>query len=188
MTAKLWILLVRIIVAVLMVAAIVVMAVCLKRQGDEKRRLKANYEAEVRRDMSRQQTVDVQELKDYFAKEVEILKANGIKPKNVENIIEVSYIVRDSTRYRDTLIYIYDTVRNAHKADFCVETPCYSIDGQIIDDTLEIYGFAAYDEILVALYKEKRKCLFGKQKVKAVAVSGCSGDTLAILRNLKIEK
>lgn len=178
----------KIIVAVLMVAAIVVMAVCLKKQGDEKRRLKENYEAEVRRDMARQQTVDVQELKDYFAKEVEILKANGIKPKNVENIIEVSYIVRDSTRYRDTLIYVYDTVRNAHKADFCVETPCYSIDGQIIDDTLEIYCFAAYDEILVALYKEKRKCLFGKQKVKAVAISGCSGDTLAILRNLKIEK
>ena len=188
MTAKLWILLVKIIVAVLMVAAIIVMAVCLKRQGDEKRRLKANYEAEVLGERARQQTVDVQELKDYFAKEVETLKQYGIRAKDVENIIEVSYHYRDTTIYRDTLIYIYDTVKSARTADFCVETPCYSIDGRIMDDTLEIYGIAAQDEIIVSLYKERRKCLFGKRRVKAIAVSGCSGDTLAILRNLKIWK
>lgn len=186
--SKLWALVIKIAVAVAMAAAIVVLSVCLKRQGDEKRRIKENYEAEVRRDLARQQTVDVRELKEYFAKEVEILKANGIKPRNVENIIEVSYILKDSTRYRDTLVYVYDTIRNARKADFCVVADCYSIDGRITDDTLEIYGLTAYDDILVALYREKRKCLFEKQRVKAIAISACSGDTLAILRNLKIER
>ena len=186
--SKLWVLLIKIIVSVLMVAAIVIMAIALKKQGDEMRRIKSNYEAEVRQEYAHQQTIDVRELKQYFNKELQILKEQGIKPRNVENIIEVSYIIHDSTRYRDTLVYVYDTVRSVRKADFCVETPCYSIDGQIYDDTLEIYGFSAYDEILVALYREKRKCLFERQKVKAIAISACSGDTLAILRNLKIEK
>lgn len=186
--SRVWILVAKIAAAVIMAAAIVIMAVCLKKQGDEMRRVKSNYEAEVRRDMARQQTVDVQELKEYFSKEVEILKANGIKPRNVENIIEVSYIMRDSTRYRDTLVYIYDTVRMSRTADFCVKADCYSVDGRIYDDTLEIYGLTAYDEILVALYREKRKCLFERQKIKAVAISACSGDTLAVLRNLKVER
>lgn len=188
MTAKLWILLVKIIVSVLMVASIIIMAVCLKRQGDEKRRLKANYEAEIMGERARQQTVDVQELKDYFAKEVEALKQHDIRAKDVENIIEVSYHYRDTTIYRDTLVYVYDTAVEARKADFCVETPCYSIDGQIIDDTLEIYGITAQDELLVSLYKERRRCLFDKRRVRAIAISGCTGDTLAILRNLKVGK
>lgn len=185
---KIWAFVIKIAVVVAMMAAIIIMAVCLKRQGDEKRRIEANYEAEISKDYSRQQTIDVGELKQYFNKELQLLKEQGIKARNVENIIKVSYIYKDTTIYRDTLIYVYDTVRSVRKADFCVETPCYNIDGQIVGDTLEIRGITAQDEILVALYKEKRKCLFEKRKVKAVAISGCTGDTLAILRNLKIER
>lgn len=188
MTKNIWITIAKIAFFALMVAAIVTMSVCLKKQGDEKRRLKENYDIELSKDHARQQTVDVQELKDYFAKEVETLKQHGIRARDVENIIEVSYHYRDTTIYRDTLIYIYDTVRSSKTADFCVETPCYNIDGRIVDDTLEIYGITAQDEILVSLYKERRKCLFGKRLVKAIAVSGCSGDTLSILRNLKVGK
>jgi flagellar basal body-associated protein FliL len=188
MTAKLWIMLIKVVVVVLMVAAIVIMAICLKRQGAEKRRLKENYDIELSKDHSQQQTVDVQELKDYFSKEVATLKEHGIKPRDVENIIEVTYYVRDTTIYRDTLVYIYDTIRNAHRACFCVETDCFNIDGQIVGDTLEIRDIKSYDDILVALYKEKPKCLFGKRRVKAIAISGCTGDTLAIKRNLIIEK
>lgn len=187
MTKNPWILVAKIAAFTLMAADIVIMAVCLKKQGDEKRRIKDNYEAEVRRDMARQQTIDVAELKKYFADEVETLKKFGIKPRNVENIVEVAYVYRDTTVYRDTLIYIYDTVRSAKTADFCVQTGCFNIDGQIVGDTLEIRDIAAYDEITVALYREKRKCLFERQKVKAIAISGCSGDTLAVLRNLNVE-
>lgn len=188
MTKKLWILIAKIAVVVLMVAAIVIMAVCLKKQGDEKRRIKENFDVEVRKDLSRQQKIDVGELKEYFRKEVETLKEHGIKPREVENIIEVSYFYRDTTIYRDTLIYIYDTVRSVKRADFCVQSDCYNIDGQIIGDTLEIYGITAQDDILISLYKEKAKCLFGKRRVKAIAISGCTGDTMAIKRNLLIGK
>lgn len=188
MAKNIWITIAKIAIVVLMVAAIVIMAVCLKKQGDEKRMLKENYDIELSKDHSRQQTIDVQELKEYFSKEVATLKEHGIKPRDVENIVEVTYYVHDTTVYRDTLVYVYDTVRKAHKADFFVQTDCYSIDGQIIDDTLEISGFTAQDEILVSLYKEKRKCLFGKRRVKAIAISGCTGDTMAIKRNLLIWK
>lgn len=188
MTAKIWILIAKIAAVVLMIAAIVIMAICLKRQGDEKRRLKENFDIEVKKELSKQQKISVGELKEYFHKEVETLKEFGIKPKDVEQIVEISYYRHDTTVYRDTLIYIYDTIRSAKTADFCVETDCFNIDGQIIGDTLEIHDIKSYDEILIALYKEKKKCLFDKRRVKAIAISGCSGDTLAIKRNLLIEK
>lgn len=188
MTAKLWIMLIKVVVVVLMIAAIIIMAVCLKKQGTEKRRLKENLDIELKKDKSYQQTIDANELKEYFHKEVETLKEFGIRPKDVQSIVEVTYFYHDTTVYRDTLVYIYDTIKSAKTADFCVETDCFNIDGQIIGDTLEIYDIKSYDEIMVALYKEKRKCLFDKRRVKAIAVSGCSGDTIAIKRNLLIER
>jgi hypothetical protein len=188
MTKNIWLTIAKIALFVLMVAAIVTMAVCLKKQGDDKRRLKENYDIELSKDHSRQQTVDVRELKEYFDREVETIKEHGIRARDVENIVEVSYHYRDTTIYRDTLIYLYDTVTSTRSADFRLETACYNIDGRIVGDTLEIQEVTALDEILVSLYKERRKCLFGKRRVKAIAVSGCTGDTLAILRNLKIGK
>ena len=183
----LWKILVKIVAVILMAAAIVILSVCLHKANNEKRRVQGNWEAAVS-DRSRQQTIDVGELKEYFHEEVETLKQFGIRPRDVEHIVEVSYVYRDTTIYRDTLIYVYDTVREERTADFCVETKCFNMDGRIIGDTLEVYGINMADEILVALYKEKRKCIFDKRRVKAVAISSCSGDTLAVIRNLKIER
>ena len=185
--SSLWRLLIKIIVAVLMVAAIVVLSVLLHNANKEKNRVQDNWEAAVS-DRSRQQTIDVGELKEYFHDKVETLKKFGIKPLNVDNIVEVSYVYRDTTIYRDTLIYIYDTVREVRTADFCIDTKCFNVDGRIIGDTLEVYDIGMSDDILIALYREKRKGLFQRQKVKAIAISGCNGDTLAIIRNLKIER
>ena len=188
MTAKIWILIAKIAAVVLMIAAIVIMAICLKKQGDEKRRLKENFDIEVKKEVSKQQTISVGELKEYFHKEVEMLKEHGIKPKDVQSIVEVSYYRHDTTVYRDTLVYIYDTIQSVKTADFSVQSDCFSVQGQITGDTLEICDIKSYDELLIALYKEKKKCLFDKRRVKAIAISGCSGDTLAIKRNLLIER
>lgn len=188
MTKNLWIAVAKIVAVLLMIAAIVILSVSLKKQTDEKKRLKDNYDIEMRQDRAMQQKIDMGELKEYFHKEVETLKEYGIRPRDVDNIVEVTYYVHDTTIYRDTLIYVYDTVRNAQRADFCVQTGCYYIDGQIVGDTLEIYDILAQDELLISLYKEKRKCLFGKRKVKAIAISACTGDTMAIKRNLIIER
>lgn len=188
MTAKLWILVAKIAAVVLMIAAIVIMAICLKKQGDEKRRLKENFDIEVKKEVSKQQKITVGELKEYFHKEVETLKEYGIKPKDVEQIVEISYYRHDTTVYKDTLVYIYDTIRSEKTADFCVQSDCFSVEGQVVGDTLEINDIKSYDELLIALYKEKKKCLFDKRRVKAIAISQCTGDTLAVKRNLLIEK
>lgn len=188
MTAKLWILVAKIAAVVLMIAAIVIMAICLKKQGDEKRRLKDNFDIEVKKEVSKQQKISVGELKEYFHKEVETLKEYGIKPKDVEQIVEISYFYHDTTVYKDTLVYIYDTIRSEKTADFCVQADCFSVEGQVVGDTLEINDIKSYDELLIALYKEKKKCLFDKRRVKAIAISQCTGDTLAVKRNLLIEK
>lgn len=188
MTTKTKKFLVKAAIVLAMVAAIVILSVSLHRRGAEMRRVKANYEAELSGDRSRQQTVDVSELKEYFSSEVEKLKENGIPVRNVENIVEVEYRYIDTVRYRDTLIYIYDTIRATRRADFQVQARCYTIGGEIVGDTLEVSSMALYDSILMALYKEKRKCLFEKRKVKAIAIGSCSGDTLAVIRNLKIER
>lgn len=183
----LWKLIIKIAAVVLMAAAIVILSVCLHNANKERQRVQDNWEAAVS-DRSRQQTIDVGELKEYFHNEVETLKKAGIRPRNIENIVEVSYVYRDTTVYRDTLVYVYDTVRETRTADFSVDAKCYSVEGRIIGDTLEVYDVGMSDEILVALYREKRKCLFQRQKVKAIAISACSGDTLAVIRNLKIER
>ena len=185
--SSLWKLLIKIVVVILMIAAIVVLSALLHNANKEKNRVQDNWEAAVS-DRSRQQTILVKELKEYFADEVEQLKQNGIRPNQVDYLVKVKYTYHDSTRYRDTLIYVYDTVREVRTADFCVEADCYAVDGCIIGDTLEIHNMTTRDEILMSLYREKRKCLFERQRVKAIAISGCSGDTLAIIRNLKIER
>lgn len=186
--SKLWTLIIKIVVVLLMVAAIVIMAIALKKQGDNNRRLKANMEAELSGDKSVQQEYTVREFKEYFDDEMKLLKEHGVPARNVENIVKVSYIYRDTTIYRDTLIYIYDTIYKAQRADFCVETECFNVEGHIVGDTLEINDISAFDEVTVALYKEKKKCLFERRKIKAIAISGCTGDTLAVLRNLKVVK
>lgn len=188
MTAKMWAAVIKAVAVIAMVVAIVWLSVSLHRKGKDLRRIKDNYEAEITGDRSRQQTIDVRDLKEYFSKEVAALKEQGIPARNVEHIVEIEYRWRDTTRYRDTLIYIYDTVRDARRADFRVSAGCYDIEGVVTGDTLEIASVTSFDDILVALYREKRKCLFEKQRVRAIAISSCTGDTLAIKRNIKIER
>lgn len=172
----------------LLVVSIVVLAVFLHKKGKDLRQVKANYEAEILGLKDVQQTIGVRDLKEYFSSEVAQLKEHGIPARNVEHIVEIEYRWRDTTRYRDTLIYIYDTISDARKADFCVSAGCFDIDGQIIGDTLEIASVTNFDNILVALYREKRKCLFERQRVRAIAISSCTGDTLSVTRNIKIER
>lgn len=172
----------------LLASVIIVLSVFLHKKGKDLRQVKANYEAEILGLRDVQQTIGIRDLKEYFSSEVAQLKEHGIPARNVEHIIEVEYIYRDTTRYRDTLIYVYDTVRAARRADFCVSAGCFDIDGQIIGDTIEIASVTNFDNILVALYREKRKCLFERQRVRAIAISSCTGDTLSVIRNIKIER
>lgn len=171
---------------VILAAAVVVLSVCLYKSVKNSSRLKSDFETELKKDYAVQQEITRKELKKYFADEVSKLKEFGVKPGQVENIVNVEYRYIDSVRYRDTLVWVYDTLKNDRTAAFDVKTECYTINGEITADTLEICGFEYNDDLLVSLYRERRKCLFEKRKVKAIAISGCTGDTLNIMRNLKI--
>lgn len=154
----------------------------------ELRRVADNYAAEIAGDYSRQQELTVREFKQYFGREVSQLKEYGIKAGRVENVVEVRYIVKDTTRWRDTLVYVYDTVRNVTAAPFDIKGGCWEVSGQVRGDTLEVASVSMADDITVALYREKRKCLFERTRVRAIAISRCSGDTVAVTRNLKIRR
>lgn len=176
------------------VAAVIVIAVVffafneLSRTRKELERIKANTAAAASGDPSYQITLTKRELKEYFSQELAKLKEYGVVARNVENIVEIRYEYRDSVRYRDTLLWVYDTMGMERIAPFSIEGNCYSIDGFVFDDTVEVYCHQVYDDILISIYREKRKCLFEKQKVKAIAISGCSGDTVAVRRNVKVKR
>ncbi len=177
-----------IVFCVAMAAAVATLIAITIRQSREISRLGENFRTEVSGDRSVQQAVTKAELKELFSDELATLGDYGIKPRQVENVINVEYHYIDTVRYRDTLVWVYDTVIRAHRTPFEIDGDCYSISGEIYADTLEIGCYQSNDEILLSLYKEKRKCLFEKRKVRAIAVSACKGDTLAILRNLKVVK
>lgn len=160
----------------------------MSRTRKELERIKANTAAAATGDPSYQITLTKRELKEYFSQELAKLKEYGIPARNVENIVEIRYEYRDSVRYRDTLVWVYDTMGVERIAPFSIDGNCYSIEGFVFDDTVEIYCHQVYDDLLISLYREKRKCLFEKQKVKAMAISGCSGDTVAIVKNIVVQK
>jgi len=172
----------------LMTAAIAVLITIAVKQTKEIGRLRDNFNTEITGQYEIQQEVTKRELKRLFSEQLVTLKEYGIKAGQIENIVNVEYRYVDTMRYRDTLVWVYDTVIQANRTPFEIDGECYSIAGEICGDTLEISCYQANDEILLSLYKEKRKCLFEKRKVKAIAVSACKGDTLAILRNLKVVK
>lgn len=177
------------IVAAVIVTAVVFFAFSeLSRTRNELEKIKANTAVAATGEPSYQITLTKQELKEYFSQELEKLKEYGIPARNVENIVEIRYEYRDSVRYRDTLVWVYDTIGMERIAPFSIDGNCYSIEGFVFDDTVEVLCHQVYDDILISLYREKRKCLFERQKVKAIAISGCSGDTIAVRRNVKVKR
>ena len=180
--------LIEIIAIAALVTAVIILAVCLHKSMKNTSRMKSDFETELKRDYAAQQGVTRKELKRYFADEVAKLKEFGVRPGQVENIVNVEYRYIDSVRYKDTLVWVYDTLKNAHTATFDVFADCYTVSGEICGDTLEIRSFEHNDDILLSLYKERRKCLFEKRKIRAIAISGCSGDTLKIMRNIKVSR
>lgn len=160
----------------------------------EAKRAKANFDIEISNEKDRLQTLSTSEFKRYFPAVADTLKSYGIKPKQVENVINIKYVFKDSLipkvvlNYRDTLIKVFDTSFVLPFSNFEVESKCNTVKGYLLADTLVIESVAANDNLLISLYKERRKCLFGKRSLRCIAISECKGDTLTVLRNLKVGK
>lgn len=188
MKAKLIINILKYAIPVALIAGLAIVIAMLVKSNRELGRMRNDFDVEITGRKDIQQTITPKELKRYFSDEIAKLKEYGVLAKNIENIVNVSYVYRDTMLYRDTLVYVYDTVRNVVEAPFNIETGCWNVSGVVTDKSITVDGFEMRDSILISLYKEKRKCLFERRKVKAVAISSCKGDTLTILRNLKIER
>lgn len=177
----------KFVIATILLLVVVVLAIAVFSLKKEKDRLALNLEVEMSNNYDAQQTITYNELKEYFAKEVKTLKEYGVKTKNIENIVNIEYRYSDTLLYRDTLIYVYDTIKLLKTAEFDLDGQCWSVSGYVDTANVYIKNVSVHDSIVLALYKEKRKCLFEKRKVKAIAISSCKGDTLHVYRNLKIK-
>ena len=175
-----------IIIAVLLLAVGILTAVLIS-VSKEKNRISENFKVEVTGQMSELQTLTKQELKKYHSDITSELKKFGIKAGQVTNIVNVKYNYRDTLIKKDTLIYVYDTISNISIADFHINDNCVSISGCVQNSNIYVTDYSHNDSLLIALYK-KRKCIFKKPIYRAIAISSCSGDTLQILNNIKIQK
>lgn len=153
----------------------------------EKARLSNNYEAIIT-DKAQQQELTIRELKKYYSDEIDKLKAQGVKPNQIQHLVEIEYNVIDTTIYHDSLIKIYDTIRHDYVSYFSIQAQCNQIDGNIVNDTITITKIASNDSLLLALYQTK-KCIVPKyRRYRAICLSACKGDTLSIINNIKIVK
>lgn len=166
--------------------AFVITLICLFKQKKESERLLKNYKIEATARYEYQQEITKKELKEIHTKYDKLLKDYNIKRKNVENIVEIEYRYVDSTLYKDSLIYVYDTITKYNVAEFSIGGDCWNLSGYITDNNIITKDFDYSDSIVIYLYKEKKKCLFDKRSIKAIAISACTNDTLTILRNLKV--
>jgi len=157
-------------------------------------RLKTNADIVLRQELDRQQTITKKEFKKYFSEISDTLKSYGIKANQVQNIVQVKYIYKDTLipkyvlNFRDSIIEYYDTSFVVTFSEFDVESKCNIVHGYILSDTLVIQSVETNDKVLISLYREKMKCLFKKRGIRAIAISECKGDTLEIIKNLKIGK
>lgn len=176
----------KILIPIIFLIVFSILCVSISKKNKEIKRIKENYEIIVNNNEARQQSITLSELKDYFSEEVNTLKEYNIRPKDVQNIIEYHYVFIDSIVYRDTLVYIYDTVRNVSTSEFCVNGNNWTVAGKIICDTIEIENVEINDDFIVTLYKERKKCIFDKRRISAIVVSKYSGKQ-KIYNNLLVE-
>jgi len=188
-----WMKSVKLYIIVILLVSVVFIARLYRQEKQEYQRNRQNYDIEQRHERDRLQILTKKEFKTYYRDFAAPLKNYGVKPGQIENIVKVSYRYKDTLipeyvlKYRDTLIEVFDTVFFTGISNFEVESKCNTVKGVIIGDTLLIESIETTDKLLISLYKEKRKCVFKKRKIKAIAISECKGDTLTVLNNLKIK-
>ena len=185
---------IQIVVYIVVVGLLALFFSLWRMERKEKNRIKENFDIEISNEKERLQTLTLSEFKKYYEAEIETLKQHGIKSNQVENIVQIRYNYKDSLIpktqlvFKDTLIEYFDTSFVVTFSEFDIESKCNIVKGYILSDSIVIQSIETTDNLLISLYKEKRKCIFGKRKVKAIAISECKGDTVTILNNLKVGK
>ena len=176
-------LLYKIIILGIIAVVIIGIGVLANYYKNESNRYKNNYNAMFDREI--EQRLTVSELKQKYSDIVDTLNIYKIKPKSIERIIQTKYEYRDTIAYKDSLIFEYDTVLLASKADFNFIDRCFSISGYVIDSTITITDKKYTDSITVVLHW-KRKWFFGRKTYQAAVISNCGENQ--ILNNISVIK
>lgn len=179
---------IEIALGVVAVALIIILIITTTRQRKEIQRVKDNLEIQLREDFSKEQEITKQELKKYYEGVLDSLKkVAGVKPKQIEHIVQVRYNYIDSTVYKDSMVTVYDTIRHIGVKQFQITSQCNYVEGKVIGDSIFIDKLEYNDNITMVLYKEKRKC-FARKSYRACAISSCKNDTIAVSNNLRVVK
>lgn len=179
---------IEIALGVVAVALIIILIITTTRQRKEIQRVKDNLEIQLREDFSKEQEITKAELKKYYEGVLDsVKKVAGVKPKQIEHIVQVRYNYIDSTVYKDSMVTVYDTIRNVGVKQFSITSQCNYVEGKVIGDSIFIDKLEYNDNITMVLYKEKRrKCL--RKTYRACAISSCKNDTIAVSNNLHVVK
>ncbi len=139
-------------------------------------------------DGARQLTLTRAELKTLLANDQQLagkLDTMGIKVRNVTNIIENTYHIKDTTITHNTFIHDQLTDRNY----FNVDAGCFHISGYVTPDSIITQSKELNDKLTTFLYKDFRHRFWFIKWSKfytAKTWSDCKHDTIAVTRNIKI--
>lgn len=165
------------------------------QQRKEKIRIKNNFDAEIQNN-SDAQTATQKELTFLYDKVEDLTSKLKIKPKQIIQILETDYQVKDTANERvdgDTIIRIvrdsiYVTVDTIK---FNIIRPCYQLSGYIADNRMnETINWR--DTVSNVIYKYRPHKIwfirYGNWRFTARTVSGCSDKVFILKENIKVVK
>lgn len=139
-------------------------------------------------DGARQLTLTRSELKILLQSDQRLagkIDTMGIKVRNITNIVQNTYHIKDTTITHNTFIHDQLTDRNFFNVDY----GCFKISGYVTRDSIVTESRELNDKLSTFLYKDFRHRFWfikwGKY-FTAKTWSDCKHDTIAVTRNIKI--
>lgn len=153
-------------------------------------RLSTNQDNYATGNHSGQVTLNLGEFKKYYEALAKLAKDYDIKPRQIEYVYQIVPEYRDCVRTvrNDSIVYLPDSTEVRY---FTIDQPCYSIWAVSYPDSGSAQLFKT-DTLTIIPYWYRKGCwVIRWLKPKfydIIAHSACSGDTVAVIRNIKIKK
>ena len=177
-----------VIVAFFLLGIIIYQQVKISRLNEDNARLTNNQYTLITNSYNRELLLKEKEFKKLYKELTEHLNKLEIKVKQVERIVKVQYLYRDTT----ITVLVQDTVEDVKM--FTVKEDCYDIRG-IIKDSLIKTELSFRDSLDVYIYRSPNKALSwwyrlwhpkDKWIYNAAVYSFCQQDTLTVKKFIRI--
>jgi hypothetical protein len=175
---------------ILQIAAIAILVLFIVDYCNEKKNRKVYEQNQMNYlvDGSRQLQLTRAELKTLLENDQALagkLDTMGIKVRNVTNIVENTYHIKDTTITHNSFYHDQITDRNY----FDIDAGCFRILGYVTPDSIVTNSKELNDKLTTFLYKDfRRRFWFIKWSpyYTAKTWSECKHDTISVTRNIKI--